>query len=405
MTTSTLASNIRSKPAVSVWMTLLLAFACGLIVANIYYAQPLAGPIGAALGLSPGATGLIVTVTQIGYGVGLLFIVPLGDLLEARRLMLALIGLATLALLGAALSTHPLPFLAATFCIGLTSVAVQVLVPYAAHLAPEAMRGRVVGNVMSGLMLGIMLARPVSSFIAQMASWHAVFFMSAGVMTLLALALGSSLPPRDPVSTLSYRSLLGSMAHLVRATPVLRRRALYQAGLFAAFSLFWTTVPLLLAGPEFQLSQGGIALFALAGVAGAIASPIAGRFADKGWTRPATAFAMLAVAAAFLLSHLGSYGSPLALGSLVVAGILLDFGVTTNLVLGQRAIFVLGAEYRSRLNGLYMATFFAGGAAGSALGGLAFAHGGWVLASWLGFAMPVAALIYFLTERPQIRLS
>jgi predicted MFS family arabinose efflux permease len=179
---------------------------------------------------------------------------------------------------------------------------------------------------------------------------------------------------------------------------------LYQACLFAAFSLFWTTAPLLLAGPEFQLSQGGIALFALAGVAGAIASPIAGRFADKGWTRPATAFAMLAVGAAFLLSRLGSYGSPLALGSLVVAGILLDFGVTTNLVLGQRAIFVLGAEYRSRLNGLYMATFFAGGAAGSALGGLAFAHGGWVLASWLGFAMPVAALIYFLTERPQIQL-
>jgi len=399
LTTSTLASNIRPEPAVPAWMTLLLAFACGLIAANLYYAQPLAGPIGAALGLSTGATGLIVTVTQIGYGIGLLFIVPLGDLLEARRLMLTLIGLATLALLGAALSTHPLPFFVSTFCIGLASVAVQVLVPYAAHMAPEAVRGRVVGNVMSGLMLGIMLARPVSSFIAQMASWHTVFFMSASAMLLLALTLGLSLPPRDPVSTLSYRRLLGSMVRLARATPVLRRRALYQACLFAAFSLFWTTAPLLLAGPEFQLSQGGIALFALAGVAGAIASPIAGRLADKGWTRPATAFAMLAVAAAFLITHFGTYGSPLALGSLVVAGILLDFGVTTSLVLGQRAIFVLGAEYRSRLNGLYMATFFAGGAAGSALGGLAFAHGGWVLASWLGFAMPAAALIYFLTER------
>ena len=400
MTTATVAASVRpAAQAVSTRLTLLLAFACGLIAANLYYAQPLAGPIGVALGLSPGATGLIVTLTQIGYGIGLLFVVPLGDLLETRRLVLTLIGLAMLALLGAALATHPLPFFAATLGIGVASVAVQVLVPYAAHLAPEAVRGRVVGNVMSGLMMGIMLARPVSSFIAQMASWHAVFFMSSAAMGLLALTLALALPPRTPAATLSYRALLASMARLARTTPALQRRALYQAGLFAAFSLFWTTVPLLLAGPQFQLSQGGIALFALAGVAGAVASPIAGRLADKGWTRPATAFAMLAVAAAFLMTHVGAYGSPFALGLLVAAGILLDFGVTTNLVLGQRVIFVLGAEYRSRLNGLYMATFFAGGAIGSALGGWAFAHGGWALASWLGFALPVAALLYFATEK------
>jgi len=399
MTTTAMTADIKPEQAVSAWMILLLAFACGLIVANIYYAQPLAGPIGAALGLSPAATGLIVTLTQIGYGAGLLFIVPLGDLLETRRLVLTLIGLATLSLLAAALSTHPLPFFTAILCIGLASVAVQVLVPYAAHLAPEAVRGQVVGNVMSGLMLGIMLARPVSSFIAQFTSWHTVFFLSAAAMALLALLLRITLPPRKPISTLSYRKLLSSMAQLMRSTPILQRRALYQACLFAAFSLFWTTTPLLLAGPEFRLSQGGIALFALAGVAGAIASPIAGRFADRGWSKPATAFAMLAVAAAFLITHIGAYGSPLALGLLVVAGILLDFGVTTNLVLGQRAIFVLGAEYRSRLNGLYMATFFAGGALGSALGGLAFAHGGWLLASWLGFALPVVALLYFFTEQ------
>jgi len=399
MTTTTIASEVPLAQVISVRMTLLLAFACGLIAANLYYAQPLAGPIGVALGLSPGATGLVVTLTQIGYGIGLLFVVPLGDLLETRRLVLTLIGLAMLALLGAALSMHPLPFFASTLCIGVASVAVQVLVPYAAHLAPEATRGQAVGNVMSGLMLGIMLARPVSSFIAQIASWHAVFFMSAGAMGLLALMLSRTLPPRQPASTLSYRALLASMAHLARTTPVLQRRSLYQACLFAAFSLFWTTAPLLLAGPEFQLSQGGIALFALAGVAGVVASPIAGRLADKGWTRAVTAFAMFAVAGAFLLTHLGAHGSRLSLGLLVVAGIVLDFGVTTNLVLGQRAIFVLGAEYRSRLNGLYMATFFGGGAIGSALGGWAFAHGGWALASWLGFALPVVALLYFATER------
>ena len=188
------------------------------------------------------------------------------------------------------------------------------------------------------------------------------------------------------------------MAQLAMTTPILQRRALYHACLFAAYSLFWTTTPLLLAGPEFQLSQGGIALVALAGVAGAVASPIAGRVADRGWTRPATALSMLAVAVAFLMTHLAAQGSPMALGLLVAAAILLDFGVSANLTLGQRAIFALDAEVRSRLNGLYMATFFVGGAIGSAIGGWAFAQGGWTLASSIGFALPVAALVYFATE-------
>ncbi len=248
-------------------------------------------------------------------------------------------------------------------------------------------------------MLGIMLARPASSFVAQIASWRAIFFLSAGAMIVLAVMLGLALPPRKPTSHVSYVKLLASMAFLVGTTPILRRRALYHAFMFGAFSLFWTTAPLLLAGPEFHLSQAGIGFFALAGVAGAIASPIAGRLADKGWAKPATRVAMLAVAGAFLLTHLGAHGTRLSLGLMVVAGILVDFGVTMNLVLGQGAIFRLGAEYRSRLNGLYMATFFAGGAAGSALGGWAYAYAGWSLASWFGLAMPVAALAYAITER------
>lgn len=183
--------------SVSPWLTLLLAVACGLTAANIYYAQPLAGPISAALGLTAEAAGLIVTLTQIGYGLGLLLIVPLGDLVENRRLTLVLLGVAALALVGAGMSTHPLPFLLSAVCIGVGTVAVQVLVPYAAHLAPEAVRGRVVGNVMSGLMLGIMLARPVSSFITQLTSWHVVFYISAAAMLLLAVVLAWTLPPRS----------------------------------------------------------------------------------------------------------------------------------------------------------------------------------------------------------------
>jgi predicted MFS family arabinose efflux permease len=188
------------------------------------------------------------------------------------------------------------------------------------------------------------------------------------------------------------------MWRLVRTTPILRRRSLYHAALSGAFSLFWTTVPLLLAGPAFRLSQGGIALFGLAGVAGAIAAPVTGRIADRGWSRPASVFAIAAAAGAFLLTHIAQQGSPLSLGLLVAAAIVLDFGVSANMTLGQRAIFSLGAEYRSRLNGIYMTMFFSGGAIGSALGGWSYAHGGWNMASWFGFALPVAALLYLLTE-------
>ncbi|MFK3776881.1 MFS transporter [Agrobacterium sp. NPDC089420] len=399
MTTRVIEGEDGDATSLSPALTFLLATACGLIAANLYYAQPLAGIIGAELGLSAGATGLIVTLTQIGYGVGLLFVVPLGDLIENRKLVVSAVSMAVLSLVAAAFAPHAAPFLVAAFLVGVSSVAVQVIVPYAAHMAPHALRGRVVGNVMSGLMAGIMLARPVSSLLSEVVSWRGVFLTSAAVMALLAVVLFRLLPVRMPEARLSYGALMASMGRLALHTPILRRRAIYHAFLFAAFSLFWTTTPLYLSGPHFNLSQGEIALFALAGAAGTVAAPIAGRMADRGWTRAATFFALVAVALSFAVTHLAPEGSHLALAVLVVAAIVLDFGVTTNLVLGQRAIFTLGAEFRSRLNGIYMATFFMGGAVGSAVGGWAYAVGEWQAASWIGFALPVAALLYFLTEK------
>ncbi|WP_027553740.1 MFS transporter [Bradyrhizobium sp. Cp5.3] len=397
----TMNATIDTAPetrAVSQRLTFLLAAACGMVAANIYYAQPLIGPISAALGLSHAAAGLIVTMTQIGYGIGLLLIVPLGDLVENRKLICSVIMLGAAALLAAAFATQALPFLTAALFIGLGSVAVQIIIPYAAHLAPEAIRGRVVGNVSTGLMLGVMLARPASSFVTAALSWHAVFFGSTALMIALATVLWMTLPERRPVARMHYGALLMSMPHLVRTTPLLRRRALYQACLFAAFSLFWTVTPLLLASSEFGFSQRGIALFALAGASGVAAAPIAGRLADRGHSRIATLISMLLVALAFLVAHIDVAGSGLNLACLVVAAVALDFGVQGNVVLGFRAIFALGPEHRSRLNGLYMATFFTAGAAGSALGAWAFVQGGWMLASWIGLALPVAALIYAATE-------
>ncbi|MFK0384413.1 MFS transporter [Agrobacterium sp. NPDC090273] len=399
MTTRTIEGQGLHEASISPALTFLLASACGLIAANLYYGQPLAGIIGAELGLSSAATGLIVTLTQIGYGVGLLFVVPLGDLVENRKLVVSAVSMAVLSLVAAAFAPHASPFLFAAFLIGVSSVAVQVIVPYAAHMAPHAIRGRVVGNVMSGLMVGIMLARPVSSLLSEVVSWRGVYLVSALVMAILAVVLFRLLPVRQPESRLGYGALMASMGKLAVNTPLLQRRAIYHAFMFAAFSLFWTTTPLYLSGPHFNLNQGEIALFALAGAAGAVAAPIAGRVADRGWTYSATFAAMVMVALSFVVTHLAPEGSHLALAILVVAAIVLDFGVTTNLVLGQRAIFTLGAEFRGRLNGIYMATFFMGGAIGSAVGGWAYSVGEWSIASWVGFAMPVAALVYFLTEK------
>jgi predicted MFS family arabinose efflux permease len=380
------------------WITFLLAIACGVIVANLYYAQPLVGPISADTHLPLASAGLIVTLTQIGYVFGLLFIVPLSDLIENRRLVVSALAVVICALVAAPLAYNALFFLVAAMFIGLGSVAAQILVPYAAHLATEERRGQVVGNVMSGLLLGIMLARPIASFITDLWGWRAVFTLSAAITAILAGLLALVLPERKPSPTMNYGELLSSLWSLFKTKAVLRRRSLYQACLFGAFSLFWTVIPLWLAS-HFQLSQQGIALFALAGVAGAIAAPIAGRLADKGWTKILTGVAIVIAALSFLLTHIFEDHSTISLAMLVVAAITLDMAVSGNLVLGQRAIYSLGSEIRGRVNGVFMAVFFIGGAIGSALGGWAYAYGGWMFASILGLSMPVAALLYYFTEK------
>ncbi|BAK82794.1 MFS transporter [Komagataeibacter medellinensis] len=377
-------------------LIMVFAAACGLIVANIYYAQPLTGPIAASLGLAPRWAGIIVTVTQMGYCLGLLLIVPLGDLLENRGLVVWMTRAVAVALLVVAFATRPALFLVGMWLVGLLSVAVQVLVTFVTHLTPLAIRGRVVGSVMSGLMLGIMLARPLASLVAQLASWRAIFVLSATVMLGLSFLLRWSLPRHQSASTQGYGPLLVSMARLFATTRPLQRRAFYHACLFATFSLFWTVTPLLLSSPRFGVSQGGIALFALVGVAGAIAAPIAGRVADRGWIWSATLAAMALTALAFTLTW---FVAPrFFIAALGLEGILIDFGVTTNLVLGQRVIFSLSAAYRARLNALYMAIFFLGGATGSALGGWAYASGGWERACMVGMALPALAFLACLTE-------
>ncbi|MDB5982730.1 MAG: transporter [Pseudomonas sp.] len=379
-------------PTMTRGMVMLFAFCCGAIVGNLYYAQPIIGMIAPDIGLSSTMASFIVSLTQIGYAVGLFFLVPLGDLLENRRLMIMTALLAIVSLLGAAFSQTPNIFLIASLLVGFSSVSVQILIPLAAHLAPEESRGRVVGSIMGGLLLGILLARPLASVIADQFGWRAVFGTAAVVMMLISVVLATTMPKRQPSHSATYGQLLGSLWTLLRKQPVLRQRALYQGLMFASFSLFWTAVPLELARNH-GLSQTQIAIFALVGAIGAIAAPMSGRLADAGHTRIASLGALTFAALAFLPALIHPAYSVVALA---VTGVLLDFCVQMNMVLGQRAIYALDAHSRSRLNALYMTSIFIGGAIGSAIASVLFDHGGWMWIVIAGSAFPLLALLVFL---------
>ncbi|GAB0065189.1 MFS transporter [Pseudomonas syringae] len=376
-------------------MVMLFAFCCGAIVANIYYAQPIIELIAPDIGLSSTAASLIVSLTQIGYALGLFFLVPLGDLLENRRLMLVTTVVSILSLLGAAFAEQPNVFLLVSLLVGFSSVSVQMLIPLAAHLAPEESRGRVVGGIMGGLLLGILLARPIASLVADHFGWRAVFGSAAVVMIGISVVLATTMPKRLPDHRASYGQLLFSLWTLLRTQPVLRQRAFYQACMFATFSLFWTAVPLELSRNH-GLSQSQIAIFALIGAIGAIAAPISGRLADAGYTRIASLGALLFGALSFLP---GLVHPAYSVIGLAITGVVLDFCVQTSMVLGQRTIYALDAASRSRLNALYMTSIFIGGAIGSAVASPLFDHGGWSWVLIAGTALPLIALLALLRDR------
>jgi predicted MFS family arabinose efflux permease len=382
-------------------MVMLFAFCCGAIVANIYYAQPIIELIAPDIGLTPAMASLIVSLTQIGYALGLFFLVPLGDLLENRKLMIATTVLAIASLLSAAFTEQPNLFLLVSLLIGFSSVSVQILIPLAAHLAPAESRGRVVGSIMGGLLLGILLARPVSSVVADHFGWRAMFMAAAALMAFISVVLLMTIPKRQPDHSASYGQLLRSLGTLLREQPVLRQRAFYQGCMFATFSLFWTAAPLELVRNH-GLSQTQIAIFALVGAIGAIAAPIAGRLADAGHTHRASLLAMLFGA----LSFLPAFVHPLySVIGLAVTGVVLDFCVQMNMVLGQRAVYALDANSRSRLNALYMTSIFIGGAFGSAIASSVYEHGGWLGVMLVGSAFPLLALLRFLSASRQVSVA
>lgn len=375
-------------------LALVLATACGLTVANLYYCQPLLGAIAGSFHVGEGTAATVVTVTQIGYALGLLFLLPLGDLLENRRLITRTLVGTAVALVAAGASPGFGIFVAVSVLVGLTSVVAQILVPFAAHLAPEGQEGRFVGQVMSGLLLGILLARSAAGLLAAATNWRAIFFVSAGLMIVLAVVLRRLLPVRRPTEQHTYPALLRTVGELVWREPVLRRLALCQATMFGAFTAYWTAIAYELAGAH-HFGQGAIGVFTLVGAGGAAAAPVAGHLADRGHGRVGRGATFLLAAASSALAGVGA-GSVVALAA---GGVLLDFAVQSHQVMSQQVIYTLRPEARARVNTVYMTTIFTGGAVSSAIAGALHSTYGWSGVMVFAALVPVVGLALWATGR------
>jgi predicted MFS family arabinose efflux permease len=372
-------------------LTLLLAVACGLTVANLYYAQPLLALIAGSFHVGQGAATVVVTLTQVGYALGLLFVLPVGDLVDNRVLVTRTLLVTALALAGAALAPTFATFLAAAALVGVTSVVAQILVPFAAHLAPPGEAGRFVGRVMSGLLLGILLARTVASLLAEATGWRTIFVASAVAMALLSAVLWKALPARAPDHRAGYFALLRSVGEVLRHEPVLRRLALAQACMFGTFTAFWSAIAYELIGAH-GFGQNAIGIFALVGAAGAVAAPMSGRLADRGHGRIGRAGTYVLALVALALAGFGQ--SSVAL--LAAGGVLLDLAVQSHQVMSQQVIYALRPTARARINTVYMTTVFVGGAISSAVTGAVHDAYGWSGVTGFAAVLPAFALILWL---------
>lgn len=375
-------------------LTLLLASGAGLAVASLYYSQPMLGVLGGDIGASTQAVGWLPTLTQLGYALGILFLAPLGDKYDRRRIILSKAGVLCAALLLAAIAPSLAMLLAASLVIGLAATLAQDIVPAAATLAPAAQRGKVVGTVMTGLLLGILLSRVVSGFVAEQWGWRAMFAAAAASIALLGLAAWRRLPRFAPTTTLPYVALLRSLGTLWRQYPALRRATWAQALLSIGFSGFWSTLAVLLHGAPFHLGAAAAGAFGLAGAAGALAAPLAGRLADRHGPALVTRLGTGLVAASFAsMALMGIMPAGAQLGLLVACAIGFDLGVQAALIAHQSIIYGLDPAARSRLNAVLFTGMFIGMALGSALAAQLFAHGGWMAVTALATLSALGAFI------------
>jgi len=380
---NSLTGGARPSHEMGLGSTFLMAAAAGIAVANIYYNQPMLAVMEQDL---PGpATAAVPTATQLGYALGLFLLVPLGDLVERRRLIvLQFVALAAV-LAAAAVAPGAVAIVTASLAIGLLATVAQQLLPFAAHLAAPERRGATVGMVLSGILTGILMSRTLAGFVATHAGWREMFWLAAPMALAGAALMALVLPHSAPESRHSYATLLRSIGGLWTDLPVLRLAAFTQAALFAAFTAFWTILAFRLEAAPFGYGADVAGLFGLVGAVGILAAPLAGRFADR---HSAGATVILGAVATFLAWVV--FGLWSTIPGLVIGVVLLDLGVQMALVSNQHIVFALKPEARARLNTVLVGLMFLGGAAGSALATVAWDAGGWAWVAILGVVLAAA---------------
>lgn len=379
----------KSNQGLSPALILLMSVATGLAVASNYYAQPLLETIARNFSLSASSAGFIVTAAQLGYAVGLLFLVPLGDMFERRAMIVSMTLLAAGGMLITASSQSLAMMIIGTALTGLFSVVAQILVPLAATLASPEKRGKVVGTIMSGLLLGILLARTVAGLLAGIGGWRTVYWVASVLMVVMALALWRGLPKVKSETHLNYPQLLGSVFSLFTHDKLLRTRALLGCFTFANFSILWTSMAFLLASPPFNYSEGMIGLFGLAGAAGALGARPAGGLADKGKSHLTTTVGLVML----LLSWAAIWYGHVSVLALIVGILVLDLTVQGVHITNQTVIYRVKPDARNRLTAGYMTSYFIGGAAGSLISAYAWQHAGWAGVCAVGAVMALVNLL------------
>ncbi|MGG1947975.1 MFS transporter [Trinickia sp. NRRL B-1857] len=399
------ASRPHSEPAgaaaLSPRLVLLLAAAAGLGVAPLYYCQPMLGVLQSDMGASARAIGMVPMLTQLGYALGILLLAPLGDRFDRRRVILAKATALVVSLLAAAAAPSIGMLLAASLAIGISATMAQDVVPAAAVLAPDAHRGKVVGTVMTGLLLGILLSRVVSGLVAAHYSWRVMFVAAAVSVAGIGLAAWRGLPAFKPTTHVSYRALIASLGHLWWHQRALRRAAIAQGLLAMGFSAFWSTLAVLLHGAPFHLGSAVAGGFGLAGAAGALGAPIAGRLADRHGPEVVTRLGIGIATISFAAMALGSVMTPHAqLVLLAVATVGFDLGVQTTLIAHQTIVYGIDPASRSRLNAVLFVGMFIGMAAGAGLGSLMLAQWGWMGVIAMAVTTSLAALAVRMWPHP-----